>query len=224
MVVAARPNHRRRPSIARGSLRVQGWLYTVLWPLREALARELHHLESGDATWRRSTARLESLREPKAHLGAAGRANLDDLIELDGRALPAEIDRCGAAQARLAVAATQAHHDLTGAVREAAARARRRTREADEQAFEAIAEDLVNNTTTREVANREAELIDALRDQLPHLRNGRYPELDAALREAVAATRDLLDLVDATRRRLCDRYDLPPAPVNGQVSRNGHGP
>jgi hypothetical protein len=203
----------RRPSIGRGSLRVQGWLYTVLWPLHEALVRELVHLEAGDATWRHTTERLEGLRTPAAHLDAAGRVNLEDLIAVDSPDLRAAIDECTAAQTRLADAARQAHDELAIEVREAISRTRHRFHDGDADAVETIAEDLVNRTVDRHIGSREAMLIDVLRDHLPYLRNGHHPALEAAFRDAVDATRALLVLVESARERLCDRYDLPPAPV-----------
>lgn len=213
---------RRRPTIGRGSLRVQGWLYTVLWPLHEALVRDLHHLDAGDATWRHATERLEGIRGPAMHLDAAGRVNLEDLIAIDAPDLRVAIDQCLAAQARLTDAARRAHGELVHEVRGAVTHSRRRVRDGDERAVETIAEDLVNKTLEREIAGPEARLVDALRDQLPHLRNGHQPALDTACRETAEASRALLGVVDAIRARLCDRYDLPPAPVVVHAAPRSH--
>lgn len=213
MSTRAQPTHPRRPVIGRGSLRVQGWLYTVLWPLHEALVRELHHLDAGDATWRHASERLEGVRTPAMHLDAAGRVNLEDLIAVDAPDLRTAIDHCVAAQARLADAARHTHGELVREVRDAVTHSKRRLHNGDEQAVDTIAEDLVNNTLEREIVGPEARMIDGLHDQLSHLRNGRHAALDTACREAAESTRALLAAVDATRARLCDRYDLPPAPV-----------
>lgn len=198
----------------RGSLRVQGWLYTVLWPLHEALLRVVRHLERGDSTWRHGVARLEGIRDVHGFLSPAGRVNLTDLLTHDGAELLPALDRYAAAVAHLTSAASDAQGVFERLLREALAKHRRgRT---DEAAVAMLAERLVDDTLYDEP---EAPLLDVLRHDLPHLREARPPLLEAALRDAAQATMALIADVNALRTFLCDTYDLPPAPV---ITRNGH--
>jgi len=192
----------------RGSLRVQAWLHSALWPLHEVLHRGAVHLEAGDITWRHATGRLDGIRDALGALGAAGRANLADLLEAEGESLRAPIERHELAVSRLTAAAAEAQTVLARAIRDVAGRGRGRFGDGD---ISGLAQVLINGTFEHEVTS--GALLDAVHDHLARLRDARPHMLDAARVEAADAIRALLDAVDALRRALCDRYDLPPAPI-----------
>jgi hypothetical protein len=200
---------------------VQGWLYSALWPLREEMAAAVPHLERGDATWRHGSAHLEWLRDPRHHLGAAGRVNLDDLITIHGGELGHRLEHYAASLAALAAAATDAQGVFERVVKQISRE--RRLRDSSDDVVGAVAADLVNDNLD---GNRGAEgvLIAALRDELPRLRASRPARLDDAYREAAATAAALLAEIDDVRRELCDACDLPPAPITVNVHgfRGGH--
>ncbi len=221
MQTASRPRRKPRRSYEHGSLRVQGWLYSALWPLREEMVGAITHLERGDATWRHGSAHLEWLRDPRHHLGAAGRVNLDDLITVHGGQLGNLLEHYAASLAALVTAATDAQVVFERVVRQISRE--RRIRDAGDDVVGAVAADLVNDNLDGNQGG-EGALIMALRDELPRLRAARPPRLDDAYREAAAAASALLAEIDDVRRELCDACDLPPAPITVNVHgfRSGH--
>ncbi len=219
MPPAARPKPRKR--YERSSLRVQGWLYSALWPLREDLTAALVHLERSDATWRHGSARLEWLRDPTAHLGPAGHANLDDLLAVHGGGVGPGLVRYAATLVELVAAAADAQVVFERVVRQISRE--RRVRDGGDDVIGAVAADLVNENLD-DNAGAEGALLAALRDELPRLRASRPARLDAAYHDATVAAAALLTEVDSVRRELCDACDLPPAPITLQVhaSKSGH--
>ena len=200
----------RRPRPERGSLRVQAWLYSVLWPLHREVSRALTHLERGDATWRHGPARLESLHDAAWHLSPAGREILDDLLASCDPAIRELLERYRRALTRLASAAAEGQRGLEDAIRHALRGLR--AREPSPDAIAAVAADLVNLNLDGNGGVEDA-LLATLRPVLGELRVARAGFLDEPVGEALAAARALLDEITALRRALCDRYDLPPAPV-----------
>ena len=194
-------------------MRVQGWLHTSLWPLQEALPRALQHLEEGNLTWRAGTGRMEGVRDAPAYLTAAGRANLHDLIAVEDGELGRLLEEQAAALIALGRAAAAAHAAWIDALRAASGRFGGAGRRAVEEQVDALAEALVNGVMEIHIAGGDA-LAAGLRQELDALRRGPVRAgLDAARAAAVAATRALQAEVADEQRRLCDRYDLPPAPV-----------
>jgi hypothetical protein len=210
-----KPSARQKPRLARGSLRAQAWLHSALWPLHEALTVEVALLEAGNLTWRHAHARLEDVREAAAYLAAPGRVNLADLVAVGAPELEAPLAHHAAAVQRLAAAAAQAQAALVvGAVRDAVSQAGPRWKHADATLVAAVAEDVVNNALDREVLGHESDLWHAVRPMLAGVRHdGRLAGLEAARGEALEAARALLAALNETRARLCDAYDLPPAPI-----------
>jgi hypothetical protein len=190
----------------------------VLWPLHEDLSRAREHLGRGDATWRHAAGRPEGLHDVASCLGAAARANLDDLLARDGAPLRPAIVRHAAAITALSTAAREAQATYEALVRQAAGHDRH-ARHVDDAGIAALAADLVN-ATVESTAGPEAALLDDLRRELPAVRAARPTALDAAFREALAATDALLEAIDALRGTLCDTYDLPPAPPTLHVHAN----
>jgi hypothetical protein len=179
--------------------------------MHEYLARSREHLSRGDVTWRPATGRLDGLHDAASCLGVAARTNLGDLLDRDGAGLRPAIERHAAALAALLTAAIEAQRTYEALVRQAA-RHDRHTRHADDAGIAAVAADLVN-ATVDSTTGPEVRLVDQLRHELPALRAARPTALDAACREAVAATDALIAEIEALRRALCDAYDLAPAPI-----------
>jgi hypothetical protein len=197
----------------RGSLRVQTWLHSAIWPLHEGLLREARLIASGDLTFTHAHGRLDGVRAATDMLGAASRVNLADLIEVAAPELAAPLAAHGDGVLALTEAATQTHAALAGGpVRDAVARAGK-NRRADETVVNALAQDVVNGALDHDVVGPESDLVLALRPQLATVRQSpAMVALDAARAALVAANHALVATLEEVRTRLCDEYDLPPAP------------
>ena len=215
----ATPKRRTRPKPGPGSLRVQGWLHSAMWPLREALARELHLLEHGHLTWSASQQQLVGFRPARSQLTSAGRANLDDLITAHAPALAATIAaQEEAISATIRAAAVAQAQLFAGEIQSALERSRQRKR-IEDRFLPELAEEVINRALGRQVAI-DRTVIEAIRpflDAIP--RAGALAAVDAAHERLVDATQALAAALDKLRTELCDTYDLPPAPI---VDAAGH--
>lgn len=216
----AKRRPRRKP--APGSLRVAAWLHSAIWPLREALGRELAFLEHGHLTWSAGTQTLAGFRPARSQLTAAGRANLDDLIACHAPELAAAIDAQEAAIAATVRAAASAQLELlSGPIRDALERARQRKR-VDDAFLPDLAQEVVNRTVGHTVRLDRA-IVDAIRPALEAIpRHGALAAVDAAHARLVEATAALAAALDDLRGALCDAYDLPPAPIHEPAAHHGH--
>ena len=212
----------KRQPPARGSLRVQAWLYSALWPLGEAARHEQALLTAGDLTWRHGPERLDGIREAREHLTPAGRVNLADLLAEGDAALAPILERQARAVRSLTAAAAQTQIALVaGPVRDAVSRHGGHGRRDDALALADLAQDLINGALDRDVSGPEAAMWTAIRGGLAAVRGGvMFAALDAGRVELLAATDAMQREIATVRSRLCDQFDLPPAPV---VSSPGHG-
>ncbi|MBL8620424.1 MAG: hypothetical protein JNK64_03945 [Myxococcales bacterium] len=209
----ATTRRRTKPKLAPGSLRVQAWLHSAIWPLREALARELHLLEHGHLTWSASLQTLAGFRPARVQLSRASRVNLDDLIAIRAPELVEAIEAQEQAIAGAVRAAAVAQAQLmAGEIQGALDRSRQRKR-IEERFVPDLAEEVINRTVGHKVGI-ERSVIDAIRPFLEAIpRTGALAAVDAAHAELVGATQRLASALDALRGALCDAYDLPPAPI-----------
>lgn len=209
----ATTKRRSKPKLGPGSLRVRAWLHSAIWPLREALARELHLLEHGHLTWAANHQVLAGFRPARAQLGAAGRANLDDLIAVHAPALAAIIDAQEQAIADTTRAAALAQAQLVANEVPAAIDRARQRRRVEDRFVPELAEEVINRTVGHRVA-LDRSVLDALRPVLEAIpRTGGLADVDAGHARLVDATQALAAALDDHRAELCNRYDLPPAPL-----------
>lgn len=208
---------------ARGSLRVQAWLHSAIWPLLEAAEHELDMLGSGDITWRRAHRKLDALRPAIEYLPRASRANLLDMLQAEeAEDVTAAIEAHAEAIHALEGAATAAQAALeAGYIKTAlTSAAKKEARKlANPEIIAHIAERVVNKSD--HAFGVEGEAYAALAPALPGFYN--LPELRAledARVSVQAATEDLVGKLETLQAVLCDAYDLPPAPPHAPPDRH----
>jgi hypothetical protein len=199
----------------RGSLRVQAWIYTALNPILEACRREHELLVVGDASWRHAGADLAHVHRVEDRLSWSGRQNLADLLVFapDLARLIDEHDQARLALLRAASLAQQrllANRRFRGAIH--ATRHVVRGVSEDELAA-GVAERLVNAGAGDPLGPAHAIWSAAHSALLPFAEEAAAavgPPVKAIERAAVELGKAAVEL----RRRLCDDFDLPPAPIS----------
>jgi hypothetical protein len=200
---------------ARGSLRVQGWLYTVINPLIDACERDLRLLHAGNLTWKRGVG-TEGVRAARDHLHGGGPLNAEDLLAFHGE-LAGLFAAQEAAVRELREAASLAFEALLRNPhfrRSVTSAARKLLRSAadDDGIIGVLAEHVVNNGDRH--GGTHAEIWQTLEPELPWiLREPPFERLTTARAGLVHHSAALLDALRATRQRLCEDFDLPPGPV-----------
>jgi hypothetical protein len=198
----------------RGSLRVQAWIYTALNPIIEACRREHELLAAGDLSWRHAGADLAHLHHVEDWLSWGGRQNLGDLLPFAAGFAPLVESRDEVRDALLRAAA-ETQRTLVGerGFRAAIHGARHLARGMPEADLIACVAERVVNGGAGDAAAPDHEVWHSAHPAL-------LPFLEAALvvltptvaaldRATVGLGRACVDL----RRRLCEEFDLPPAPA-----------
>jgi hypothetical protein len=219
----------------RGSLRARSWIYGALNPLVAALERERGRLEAGRFGWSLATRRLDGICAPAGYLPPEGQVVLEDLARAveEGGELSDRLRRHGERVLQVEAAAGAWHAALSadatfeGWVREALGRYRAQKLSPEEPWGARGEGDLPALVAARIVAG-ESELP-------PHAPEARLMSLCGEMRQAVEArpSRAQLELVRASaqaaiddglelqgwlkelRFTLCERFDVPAAPVPG---------
>jgi hypothetical protein len=200
----------------KGSLRVQAWLYTAIDPMLDGCERDLARLARGDLTWRHVTGLAATMRPAAEHLRPAARVNLEDLL----RFVP-DLAKLLIAQDvtyhEALTAARAAHAAMVGDARFRAAvtamtkASALRGRPGEDHVARA-AERVVNGgaVSPEESAPLWRALVEELRAFAPveELR-----QLGDGVKSLHDATATLVAGLREARERLCDEFDLPPAPV-----------
>ncbi|MFH0901472.1 MAG: hypothetical protein V2A73_12665 [Pseudomonadota bacterium] len=206
------------------SPRVRAWVYGVLNALIDALEREHDFLSRGNLTWRHYSGRAEYILLPEEYLDPAGQTNLEDVENYYPEVK----------------SALQTHRQLLTAARDAAATAHKSlvqdsafhaavTREIDRYKvakpsapYLSESPDAILRLAAERVVNEIRDLPDHYTDAdfwnfaataLTTFSSSEIPARARVAREALAQhTVELVQLLRELRTRLCDDFDIPPAP------------
>ncbi len=213
----------------KGSDRPRAWLYGVLNPLVEALAREKELLARGNLTWRHRTGRPEFLATPEQYLNVSGRANLRDLLRFYPD-VAAQIQRHDELLQDAVAAAKVVYDELMSspdfdqhAMLAASEWKLAFPEEAQFWSSPAQLKGLAAERIINEIDEVPGHYVDSSFWSIAKQGLARFSTgaamLELKRRRALLAadTDDLLRTLNALQDTICDEYDLPPAPFSVQA-------
>lgn len=221
--VAGTKNRGPRP----GSRRVEGWVYEVINPLLDAMHIEMAFLERGNVTWRFLSRSLEHIRSLDAYLPRQGLHILRD-FQRANRGVQKRLSRHDELVEALAQAALHAHDWLVGSadfrqrVEHNLAEFMRADPEAahpggalsPEQFPDLVAEHVVNQTAQLPPHHTDSRFWDRFGVSFLEFKSGPpFRSLDAARTSLLEYDRTLVDWLEKKSFDLCERYDIPAAPI-----------
>jgi hypothetical protein len=213
------------PTRRKGSERVKAWVYSVLNPLMEALRAESLSLSKKNITWRYSTGEMEFIVPTRDLIQPTARPNYDDLLRGEAAIKPQMEDRDGKVE-RLRGAASECWKQLTeySGLQYLVEKQLKQWREEgnpypggaipEDEFWLLIAEHIINNAaelpfyyTNRPFWSRFGQSLLASRVGQP------FSRLEESIRDLKKSDETLIKVLDLSRSKLCDQYDIPAAPV-----------
>lgn len=219
------------------SNRVQAWVWMILNPGIEALRRELAFLEEGKLVWRFYSRKCEYIRPFTEYIEASQWPNLEDfLADPVNQGFKQKIDVHDDAVVKVETAASAFFDRLTQsdlfskevarAVDEYRSRASQNPQYPDADLLERdlpkyVAEYLINGVTLLPHHYVTHKFWEEFRKAFePYQKRESFQDLKRTSADLKHIASELLDALQRHRRALCSTYDIPAAPLPGNMNQS----